>query len=453
MKRDLETAIADIRSGRSPSALLLFGDDFQVQEFCHRIVDAIVPENQRAFNLERFDGRSAAWDRIEASLATPPFLPGRKLVWVENAPYFLSREQKSELGEKVLQHWTEGKKEEAGKLLLDLLSVEGWSNDQWERVQSGSSLAALVALLGADGGEEVEPLIDYCKNRGLDFAAAARPEGHGLLKLLDEGLPPWDLLLLTAIQVDRRTRLYKRFEEMGAALYVDLERDRSGRLTRENLLEFINQRLGQAGKTMGPREREMILLRTGDNLRGLQHELEKLFLYMGDRPAVRVQDLEAILTDQGEGWIFDLTHAIADRDVVAALSHLGRLLAQGEHALKLLATMASEIRKLLTARQLIDGELRGRWKPNMTYQQFQQTVIRNESSLLLRNPYADYMCFQRAEKFSLETLRFCLALIYDTDLRLKSSGNQPQLVMERLILSMCLGTRSDTHSRDLRPRS
>jgi DNA polymerase-3 subunit delta len=190
----------------------------------------------------------------------------------------------------------------------------------------------------------------------------------------------------------------------------------------------------------------MILLRTGEDLRGLQQELEKLLLYIGDQPAVRVQDLEAILTDRGEGWIFDLTHAIADRNVVAAVSHLARLLAQGEHPLRLLATMTSEIRKLLAARQLIDGPLRGRWKRNMTYQQFQQTVIRDASSLLLRNPYAEYMCFQRAEKFSVGALRYCLAQIYESDLRLKSSGNQPRLLMERLIFSMCLATRSDKTS-------
>jgi DNA polymerase III delta subunit len=63
-----------------------------------KILDLIVPEDQRGFNFERFDGRNATWDQIEASLMTPPFFPGKKLLWVENAPYFFSREQKGELG-------------------------------------------------------------------------------------------------------------------------------------------------------------------------------------------------------------------------------------------------------------------------------------------------------------------------------------------------------------------
>lgn len=438
MNRDLESFITGIRKGSAPSLLLLFGDEFQVQEVGKEILDLLIPQSQRAFNLERFDGRLTAWDQIEASLDTPPFLPGRKMVWVENAPYFFPREQKNELSERVLQLWIEGRRDDAAKLLMDLLGVEGWTNEQWEQIQPGPSLG-LSDLLGAGSREEADQLLAHCKNKGLKIVASRGSEEHGLTQLLEEGLPPWNFLLLTAAQVDRRTRLYKKFEEMSAAFYVGLERDRSGRVSRDNLLDFIRQRLRHSGKTIESEARELILLRAGEEVGGLQQELDKLLLYVGDQPAIRLQDVEAIFTDQGEGWVFDLTRAIADRDPAAALSHLARLLARGEHSLKLLATIASEVRKLLAARQLIEGDLRGLWRRGMIYQQFQQTVIGEGIPLLTRNPYADYMTFQRAERFSLRELRFHLAQIYDTDLRLKSSGNQPRLVMEKLILNMCLG--------------
>ena len=98
MKRNFENFLNDVGNGSGPALVLLFGDDLQVQSACKSLIDIVVPPDQREFNLERFDGRSAAWDQIESSLLTPPFLPGKKLVWVENAPYFLSRENKSELG-------------------------------------------------------------------------------------------------------------------------------------------------------------------------------------------------------------------------------------------------------------------------------------------------------------------------------------------------------------------
>jgi DNA polymerase III subunit delta len=444
MKRDLGIIIADIKNGKGLQVLLLLGDDLQVQETCKTLLDNLVPESERGFNLERFDGRSAPWDQIEASLNTPPFFPGKKVVWIENVPYFISREQKGELGEKVLQAWSEGKRDDAVRLLLDLLAVEGWTQEQWELAQSANSLGPLTDLLEADGTEareDLQALLAYCRSQETDLSRRRGSEEPRLATMLDHGLPPWDFLLMTALQVDRRMRLYKRLEEMGAVLQLVMERDRSGRISRESLTEFIHQRLRQAGKTIEPQAREMILLRAGDELRGLQQELEKLLLYVGDHSPIRAQDVEMIFADHGEGWIFDLTRSIAERNAVAALSHLARLMAQGEHPLKLLGTIAGELRRLLTARQLLDGELRKHWKRGLTYQQFQQNVLKDGAPLLTRNPYADYMCLQRANDFSVGELRSYLAGIYDADLRLKSTGSNPRLVMEKLILSMCLGSR------------
>jgi DNA polymerase-3 subunit delta len=444
MTRDLGNMIADIQGNRGPQLLLLFGDDLQVAKACRTIVDQLVPEDQRGFNLERFDGQSASWDQIEASLNTPPFFPGKKVVWIENVTYFTSQEQKGELGERVLQAWGEGKQDEAARLLLDLLAVEGWTQEQWDQLQSSSSLAPLIDLLAAAGAEardETQALLAYCRYKGMDLNRRRSAAGHRLSEMLDGGLPPWDLLLMTAVQVDRRTRLYKRLEEIGATLPLLIERDRSGRISRENLADFINQRLRQAGKTIESQAREMILLRAGEELRGIQEELEKLLLYVGERPSIRVQDVDPIFIDRGEGWVFDLTRSIGERNALAALAHLARLLAHGEHPLKILGTIAAEVRKLLAARQLLDGALRGRWRRGMSYQQFQQNVLMTGAPVLTRNPYGDYMCCQRADQFSLQELRAHLAGIHEADFRLKSAANNPRLVMEKFILSMCLGSR------------
>lgn len=443
MRPDLTTIIAGLKSGKAPPLLLLFGDDLQVQETCKAVLDHLVPEGQRGFNFERFDGRTSSWEQIEGSLMTPPFFPGKKLLWVENAPYFFSREQKGELGEKILDFWREGKMDDAFKLVVDLLTFEAWTQEQWERLDASSSrrFLDLLDIDGSDAQEDVDALLAYCKTRDLDLRKHRGGEGHRLVSLLDIGLPEWSFLLLTAVQVDRRMRLYKRFEEMGAVHYLGLERDRSGKVSRENLFEFVTQRLRQAGKNIDAQAREMILARAGDDLRALQQELDKLFLFGGERSSIRAEDVEAIFTDQGEGWIFDLTRAIAERDAGAALAQLARLLAQGEHPLKILGTVTAEVRRLVSARQLLGTELAKLWKRGMTYQQFQQNILPQGKPILTRNPYADYMCFQRAEHFSLDELCSSMEELFDADLRLKSTGSQPRLVLEKWILGMCLGAR------------
>jgi DNA polymerase-3 subunit delta len=251
-------------------------------------------------------------------------------------------------------------------------------------------------------------------------------------------VPPWDFLLLSAVQVDRRTRIYKKFEELGAVMQVDLERDRTGKVSRESLREFIDEEFKRGGKRIDSAARETILIRAGDDLRALRQELEKLLLYTVDQATIQVQDVEALFPDQAEGWIFDLTRLLASGDATGALAQLDRLMSQGEHPLKLLGALASEVRKLLCARQLLDGELRGCWRRGMNYNQFQQYVSSQTTTLLTRNPYADFMCFQRAESLSTKELLAYLRAIHDTDLCLKSTGNNPKLIMERLILRMCI---------------
>lgn len=444
MKRDLVTVLSGVKNGTGMRCLLLFGDDLRVQETSKTIINSLVAEEQRGFNLERFDGRVAPWEDVQVALMTPPFFTGTKVVLIENAPYFISREQKGELGERVLQLWGDGKHEEASKLLIDLLVVEGWSQEEWERLAPGAA-REVGRLLAAEGDEEVDKLLTFCKTQQVDLNGRRGAQSHGVEKLLEQGLPPWVFLLLTAAQVDRRMRLYKRLDELGAVFHLGLERDRSGNVSRENLLEFINQRMHEAGKTADPAAREMIIRRSAANLRRLSQELEKLFLYAGERSVLRAQDVEIIFTDQGEGWVFDLTRAIGDRNPGAALSQLARLIAQGQHPLKLLGAMASEARRLLAARQLMDGELRGRWRRGMSYPQFQQQVLApGAPPQLTRNSYADYMCLVRAERLSMSELCHYMNGIHDADLRLKSSGNNPRLVMERLILGMCLGEKKRT---------
>ena len=347
------------------------------------------------------------------------------------------------MGEKILDLWRDGRRDDAAKLLADCLIVEGWTQERWERLDAAAS-SQLMELLDVDGSaalEEVGALLAYAKSRDLDLSKRKGADAHRLGELLDGKLPEWAFLLLSAVQVDRRTKLFKRFEELGAALFLGLERDRYGKVDRDSLLNFISQRLRQAGKNIEPQAREMIVARAGDDLRTLQQELDKLLLYAAERPAIEPQDVEAMVADHGEGWIFDLTRAIGDRDALGALGQLARLMGQGEHPLKILGTIAGEVRRLLAARQLLDGDLRPHWKRGISYQQFQQIAATQGTVALTRSPYADYMCFQRAERFAMAELVVHMESLFDADLRLKSSGGQPRLVMEKLILGMCLAAR------------
>ena len=442
MKTNLKDLLSAINKGTGPPLIVLHGDDFQVHEACKMILDMIVPVEQRALNLERFDGRLTPWDQIEPALKTPPLFPGKKTILIENAPYFLSRERKGELIEKVLLLWSEDKKDEAARLFFDFLVLEGVTQEQWNKAQDSSAGLQIEQLLSGEvkeGGGDLEGILAFCRSQGMDLSEHRSQERDRLLDLMEEGVPDWAVLLITAPHVDRRTRLYRRLEEEGAVLDLTLSREKSGRIKSEALREFLEQRLKKVGKRIEPQAREMILARAPAELWAVHEELEKLFLYVGENPSIRAQDVNEAFLDQAEAWVFDLTNSIAERDTIRALGHLRRLLFQGEPPLKILGTIVSDVRRLLGARHLIEGEMRNRWRKGMSSQEFQSRVLQRGAPLLTRNPYADYMSFQKAENFTTQELVKVLHLIYQTDIRLKSTGNPPHMVMERLILEMCQG--------------
>ncbi|HTM06980.1 MAG TPA: DNA polymerase III subunit delta [Verrucomicrobiae bacterium] len=434
MKVTVDSIIADLRKATPHPLLLLHGDDLKVRSGAKSLVDILVPEENRAFNLERFDGRTASWDEIEAALMTAPFFPGSKIVWVENAPYFASAENKGEMGEKIVRLWSEGKKDEAARALVELLTIEGWTEERWQRAEARADAQEVAGLLGEGAKDAAEPLLAYARAQNLEMR-----RGHGefdrLIELLDKGPPPWGVLLLAAAHVDRRTRLYKKFADQGAVVDLTVERDRGGRIDRATLAQFIDRKLAEGGKRIEPRAKEMILARAGTQLWSFHQELEKLMLYVGAAPAISAEDVEKIVIDEGEGWIFDLTDALIARNTVSALSQVSRLLAQGNHPLALLGPIASAIRRLLIARQFMDEQIR-RSRRRMTPDEVVRCMP-DELTALLSSPKAAYHCVVNAQNFTAKKLLGGLELIYETDLRLKSSGPSPRIIMERLILDLC----------------
>lgn len=438
MHRSTENLLAQIRQGTIPSIMLVHGDDFLTHEACKAVLDLLAPVEVRVFSLERFDGQTASWNQIEASLRTPSLFPGRKTVWVENAPYFQTQERKADIAQRALELWAQGEREKAAGLLLGILRLAGWTEKKWEKTQLplSSSLLTEIFGAGAKGPEkESQELFAFSQTLAptLDESAG---EGAGLMEILDQGLPPWAGLLMVASQVDRRTALYHRFREKGTVLDLELEREKSGKPGRETLGAFLDHKLREAGKAIDPRAREAILERAGEELWALHHELEKLILYAGEEPRIRPEHVERVCLHLSDDWVFDLTRAISERDAVRALGHLQNLLSQGEAPLKLLAIVANEVRRLLAACQLLEGELSGRWRSRMSYADFQKVVPQGEPRLA-RNLYGDYMTLQRAEPFTTGELAGYLERIYQTDQRLKSSGGPTRITMERLIVDLC----------------
>ena len=436
MAQDLETLLKGLREGQGPAIILLHGDEFRVRGASRAILNLVTPDSDRALAISTFDGRSASWDEVEAALMTPSLFVSACTVVVEYVPWFAPAERKVDLLDKSLTLWEEGQRDDSGRAFMALLRSEGWTREQWLDASDASELAGTLKDYRAHA-REIQAVWQYCREQNLVPGNPKADEQGRILQLLERGLPDGSRLLLLAPHVDKRGRGYKKLSGQGCVVDLSVERDRSGRIRRESLAAFLDQRLRRARKRIDPQAREAVLARCGNELWAVHQEIEKLLLYVGDAETVGVSDVEEIFTDQSESWVFDLTDSLAQRDALQALGFLRRLMADGEYPLRVLGAIASQVRRLLSARQLLDHELARVWRQRMSYTEFQQRVPADTEGLPTKSPYANYLTLQRAERFTLPELKGFLRLIQQTDTRLKSSGHQPQAVMERLILDMC----------------
>jgi DNA polymerase-3 subunit delta len=356
----LEKEVCEIRDGGCKPAYLLSGEEFWVREALGKLLDALIPDSDRALNLEIFDGASAGWEKAILGLTTFGLFPSPKVVVIERMP----------------------------------------TADQ--------------------------------KERGIEAA---------LLKLLERGLPSPHVMVLTSEKWDPRRPLYKKIVQVGRALQFEAERDRSGQIQKSTADRVLSQALAQAQKRIEPSARELVLRRAGRALRPFAGEIEKLLLYVGEREVITVADVKDSFADLAEAWIFDLTEKVGDRSAEDSLRILQDLLNRGEHPLRLLATLGSELRTLLRARALIDGELETFWKAGMGYPAFKSTIWEKfpDCPKLFHgtHPYRAFLSMTRADSFSLDRLRRGFSLLHETDLALKTSSGDPERLIESLLIELC----------------
>ncbi len=448
MSRQAEiAALVRAAAAGAPKAVYLFaGESFETSAAAHALIDALVPSVRRSFNLETYDGRTTPISTVIDSLRMPGFFAGTKVVWVRETTLFLSGEKRPEMTKSLLAAWNDGREREAAEKLVTMVALAGWSQEQFAQVRwPAVPKTRLREVFGDDLDAEQLAQLDAvhaaCQARDLGVTAY-RDDSGALVEFLDGGMPPNVVLLLTATTVDARKRLFKRLRELGACLTLGAAKERSGALTRDSIDEVVRQAVREFGKRMPPEAHELIVRRAGTDAALLAGELQKLCLYVGERPVITEEDVRRVFRDMAESWIFDFTGALAMRQLARALPLLRGLLAQGEPPLRLLAMIARELRMLLLARECLDGALRGTWRGDMPFNVFQSRVLpridpETAAAFGKAHPFVLYRRFQDAARIDGRRLRQALVQLSDLDLRFKSSRGDPGLLLEVFVIDWC----------------
>lgn len=435
-------------ASQKPSPVyLLVGEPFQTESITRRLIDVLVPAERRSFNLETYDGRSAALSPILDSLRTPGFFRSTKVIWVRESTLFLSSEKRADVSAALLTAWSEERQGEAAEKLLTLAAMAGWKAEQFSSTDFASATAtSLNDLLGQAAGAEERTILSavraYCQDRGLSVGDF-RDDSGLLQEFLERGHAGDAVLVFTASTIDRRKRIVNLIRERGTIVELALPRERSGALAEASVDQLVAAALERAGKRLAPGARALLMRRAGGDPAAVAMELEKLCLYAGDDAIIKEEDVRVSFRDMGESWIFDFTRALSQRQPGAAVGLLRDLFGQGEHPLRLLALIARELRMLLLARDCLN-DLKGQWKPGIQFATFKDRLLpllsdEQREGFGNIHPYALYQSLLNASRMRTSSLHRAVLGLHELDLKLKRSQGDPHILLERFVLDLCRG--------------
>ena len=452
----LNKTLEEIKKGKLVPVYLVYGDeDYLIKEAAQKLIETLLSKKDGP-GLEIFEG-DEDWDRVILSLNTYPFLGTKRVVWVRDTEIFYSRFGVEEVLEKSLREFERGKGNEAVRLFrmaLGYLKIEEVNDEV------GSKLEDLLnPRSGAENKKWVQKMVEDCLRQGLG-PILHQDHSDKLNHALSKGIPRNNLLVLCPGSVDKRKRLYKTINELGIILDFSIQRMRRdpGEIEEEEkktLGQQANELLRKSGKTFSKGAFEALANKTGYNVGVFLNELEKVILSVEDRGKIEIQDIEEIVGRTKEDSVFDLQKAVGQRNLERALFSLKELLGQGEFYLNLLQSIASEIRFLIAAKQVIENELKAKWNPKQDLETFKRVVyfpiilkLRKEREKELPQRGGRYNIFKlppdvlvellkSSDNFSREELYRFMKLLAETDLKTKTTGLTPARLLEKALVEIC----------------
>lgn len=227
-------------------------------------------------------------------------------------------------------------------------------------------------------------------------AVAEEEEPPGDLDVLEAYVrkpEPSTTLILVASEIDRQRKVSKALQKH--ATIVEYRGLRAGQDARVDLREsartaeqIVRNEVAGAGHVIDPAAARLIAHRAGTDIGRLRGDVERLLLYVAERTRITVEDVLEIVTDETTQDDWAVTNAIARGDTREALRQLGLALDAGGVSYKILGQLAWFVRERFAA-----GDPR--------------------------------------------RIRPAIEALFRTDLDLKSSGGDPRVLLERLVVDLC----------------
>ncbi|MCD4764266.1 MAG: hypothetical protein K8R28_09640 [Desulfobacterales bacterium] len=476
----LLTLSKDKAKNKFVSVYLIYGEELLYKKALDILLSAVLPDKSlRALNYEPFEDTNENIYEIVEKLNTFSLMPGEKVIAVCDSKIFYSKSDTESILKKAEEACADNKIKKAAEYVVSALGLSGLSFDDVRRADGKAKLKLDNTL---NEKKWFDKVIKYCVDNSLTVSA---PEGNDkvLQKAVEKGFPKGNHLIITTDRVDKRRGLYKAINKNGIIIDCSVPggQTRSDKIAQEAFIkEMMRNILAKAGKSVDNNAYLAMYEMTGFDLRTFVNNLEKLISFVGDRKKITIEDVRNVLKRTKSDPIYELTNAISERNIEDTLFFLNSLLSSEFHYLQIFTAITNQIRKLLIVKEFVESSYGREWHAGVQYNKFRSSImpaIQEHDSVLLKqledweniiskdetsdkkkkgkskksklnntdlliaknpnNPYPVFQLFSKSERFTKEELLDSIKYMSKADLRLKSTGQNPKLVLEDVIFHIC----------------
>lgn len=211
----------------------------------------------------------------------------------------------------------------------------------------------------------------------------------------------------------------KRLKKLHAAVSANLQVVEFQKQSGPELRVWTRRQALAAGKDIDNAACDHLAFLTDNSLQAMASELRKLTAF-AEGPLITKQDIDAVVEPTLTAVSFDISNAVADGDYERALGKLRDLLAMQQDPILLLGAVASQMRRLLCAKVLAEH---GRGPDALM-------------KLCGLGSYPARLAMDAARRLRREFCEKAVLLCLETDRQLKSSYDDPQRLLELLLIRL-----------------
>lgn len=273
-------------------------------------------------------------------------------------------------------------------------------------------------------------------------AEATKKGVEALLECLQAGLSDDIQFLISCSALDKRRAFYKYLnKEARLQSYDKPDISRDG--WQEEVARMVKNKARDLGLKFQGEALDVFVMLAGEDTRQINSELEKIYLYLGERNEVTENDVRTMVPLSRAGIVFEIGNAIQKKNGARAIELVDQQLARKETAIGMLrASIIPTVRNLFMAAAAANGKN----IPTGNYSQYTaalDALPANERAWLPQkkaggvNAYPLFLASKSARNFGLQKLREAMEATLEADRSLVTSGLDQRVVLHRLIANIC----------------